>query len=531
MKKKIVKILLTVLILTILILGILCRIDHIRMKNNEPVIFSTWGKKYEAALKESKGTNTVLTLHDKITQDTAWCGTFQLIWNDLKNEIAQQDIIFTPQLQVVENLNKGTFTTDDISEDSYYKVYGRPSTQLKEEIEKEIKRKFNETSNILEEFDWNTASPNDYFLYAMLKKEFEFEKKFSELPDGKFAEYNNVEYFGIEEDTDKSVKKQVEVLYYNSSADFAIKLKTKQNDEVIIARGTKENSFYDIYQGILARNEEYEGNTNLNLLDIVKIPNIQFKVKEEFEELENKPFKFSNNTNYFIEKAFQTIEFELDRSGGRIKSEAGINAAELSEAPITEEIREFLVDDSFTIFLQEEGKSLPYFAAKIDDISKFQTSNTKIEKNEETQKSDKVVAMYKAIIEDLLENHNAIYPTDTYISLDVGSLKAPEANNEYTVLTEEEQNELLEYCKKYHKEVKSLSMEGLKQEGLVQDDNGFISIDGALLRVLEIEKLTEDNAVILFQSFHTGLGAVMPKYELKYKNGQWKVTVKEMAIS
>ena len=205
-----------------------------------------------------------------------------------------------------------------------------------------------------------------------------------------------------------------------------------------------------------------------------------------------------------------------------------MNVAEMSEAPLGNEIREFLVDDSFTIFLQEEGKSLPYFAARIDDISKFQTNNTKIQKNE---KSDKIVTMYKTIIDHLVENHQAIYSTDKYISLDVESLKAPGTNNEYISLTDEQQNELLEYCKKYHEEVKSLSMEELKAQGFNKGDETFIELEGALLTVLEIEKLTENKAVIWFESFHTGLGAVMVKYELNYNNEEWKVTVKGMAIS
>ena len=533
MKKKVIKILVGILILAILILGVLCIIDHIRMSNNEPVIFSTWGKKYTVPLKESEGTNVVLTLHEEITQDTAWCGTFQLIWNDLKNDLAKQDIVFTPQLEVVKNLNKGTFTTKDISEDSYYKVYGTPTIELKEQIEKEIKEKFNEESDILDEFEWKNSNQNDYFLYSMLKKEFEFEKQFTELDNGTFGKYDNVEYFGIDENTDKTVGEQVKVLYYNSSENFAIKLITKQNDEVIIVKGAKENNFYDIYKNIITEKEKYKGNTSFGEKDILKIPNIQFKVKEEFEEIEKKVFKFSNNNEYYIEKAIQTIEFELDKSGGKIKSEAGMIANESSAILLSDEIREFLVDDSFTIFLQEQGKSLPYFAAKIDDISKFQTNNTKLEKNAEAEKSDKIVEMYKTIIDDLVQNQNAIYTSDKYISLDVESLKAPALENtgEYLSLTEAEQNKLLEYCKKYNKEVKNLSIEELKSQGFNKGDNTFIELEGALLKVIEIEQLTENKAIITFQSFHSGLGAVMPKYELRYKNGKWDITTREMAVS
>ena len=79
---------------------------------------------------------TTLTLEDEIQDNTIWCGTFQLIWNDLKNDLAKQDIIFTPQLKVVDNLNKETFTTNDLSDKYFYKKVGTPSLKLKEEIEK-----------------------------------------------------------------------------------------------------------------------------------------------------------------------------------------------------------------------------------------------------------------------------------------------------------------------------------------------------------------------------------------------------------
>jgi hypothetical protein len=36
------------------------------------------------------------------------------------------------------------------------------------------------------------------------------------------------------------------------------------------------------------------------------------------------------------------------------------------------EKRYFLVDDTFVIFLKEKGKSTPYFALRVNDITKFQ---------------------------------------------------------------------------------------------------------------------------------------------------------------
>ena len=314
----------------------------------------------------------VTSLEDKLTQNTAWCGTFNLIWNDLKNDLAKQDIVFEPQLQVIENLNKETFTTDDISEQYYYKKVGFPSLELKQEIEKAIKDKFNETSDILNDFDWTGRDPEDYFLYAMLKKEFKFEKAFEELENGKFGNYDNVKYFGIKEEESDELREQVKVLYYNSKNDFAIKLETKQEDEVILCKNPQGKTFNEIYNNILKQKEEYKGSRSIQEGELVKIPNIKLNEKNEFTEIQNRTFYFSNGLPYSIEKAIQTVEFELDREGGKIKSEAGMMVNYESAMVLPDEIREFFVDDTFAIFLIEENKEAPYFAGKIEDITKFQ---------------------------------------------------------------------------------------------------------------------------------------------------------------
>lgn len=369
--KKSTKIILAVLIIIAIIIGTMFLIDLNRMKHNKPVIFSTWGRKYVPPAKVNTKLSVVTSLEDEIKSNTAWCGTFNLIWNDLKNDLAKKDIIFNPQPTVVDNLNKGTFNTSCLSEDSYYKVYGNPTPALKKQIEKAIKDKFNETSDILNDFSWEEGESDNYFLYVMLKKQFKFPKVFTKLENGDFGKYKNVKYFGINSSTDKAVRNQVEVLYYNSSSDFAIKLKTKQNDEVIISRGNTENNFGDVFKSITEKSSKYNGSTSFNETDKLKIPNIKFNLKEEITEVENKPFTFSNGKEYCIEKALQTIQFELDEKGGKIKSEAGISLKEAAIKP-TEKPRDFLVDDTFTIFLKEEGRDLPYFAAQILDISQVQ---------------------------------------------------------------------------------------------------------------------------------------------------------------
>ena len=65
----------------------------------------------------------------------------------------------------------------------------------------------------------------------------------------------------------------------------------------------------------------------------------------------------------------------LDEKGGEIKSEAAIDmiaGTSVGSKPKEDEPRYFYVDDTFAIFLREKGKTKPYFAGRIDDITKFQ---------------------------------------------------------------------------------------------------------------------------------------------------------------
>ena len=68
---------------------------------------------------------------------------------------------------------------------------------------------------------------------------------------------------------------------------------------------------------------------------------------------------------------FFSERLKFFKKGGKIKSKAGMMNKVLGILKKTEK-REFNVDNPFSIFLIENGKEKPYFAAKIGDITKFQ---------------------------------------------------------------------------------------------------------------------------------------------------------------
>ncbi len=337
---------------------------------NTPTTIELSGNIDKQVSNANSNIRIVTSLEDVIEENSAWCGTFNLIWNDLRDIYAKQDIDFGIPSDIVSHLNAGTFTVDDLSENSYYKTHGIPTTELKAEIKKAIKDKFDEESDILDEFDWS-GNPKHRILYCMLKKEFEFSKAFTKLDKESFGNNQTATYFGINHTTKDVVDNQVKVLYYNSEDDFAVKILTKQNDEVILAVGRNENNFLDIYNTITAETQNYIGKKYFTKVDELKVPYVKFDLKENITEVENKPFLFADGTEWSIYKALQTIQFELDEKGGKLKSEAGFGM--MATAMINEDDpRYFYVDQAFTIFLVEEGEELPYFAAKISDIENIQ---------------------------------------------------------------------------------------------------------------------------------------------------------------
>lgn len=335
----------------------------------------------------------VPTLLDNIDSNSAWCATFQLVWNDMQNKVVKQDIKFNPQLDIVKNLNEQSFKEEDISSSYYYKTYGLMTKELKAKIEKGIKDKFNQESDILDKFNWDDVPQSDdgyseeykqYFFYTMLYKEFNFEKEFSDLKTDIFTgnneEYKNIEYFGIDKDSSELLYKQVDVLYYKTDKNYAVSLKTKEGDNVVLCMGDEGTSYEEVWENINKAKNSYRGKKKFTEDDTLKVPNIEFDVLREFKEIENesgndssKIFYDSEGNECYISKALQSIKFSLDKSGGKIKSEAGIAMQDaMSAMPEEKEYRHFNFDKSFTMFLVEDGKSLPYFATTIDNITLYQ---------------------------------------------------------------------------------------------------------------------------------------------------------------
>lgn len=380
MKKNILKIILVVFLLfaILFVLGV-----YLKNKKRQKI-----GKGKEKEIEMLKKDNKqkdkkvnskismVATMNDKIEDNAVWAGTTNLVWNDMLDQFNNGKAAkVTPESKIANNLNKKGFTKEMIPENYYYTKMGKMKEGLKEEIEKGIKEKFNEESDLLKHINWE---PNEdkYLFYSMIFREFKFKKEFKKQENGKFKQYNNVKYFGTYSKNSKDeekIKEQIDILYYNNDEDFAVSINTKDGDKLIINKKTNGENFKEIYENILNNKKEYEengGSIKLEKEDEFKMPNIEFFTLNEYSELKNNIVEFEEKDSFKIEKVIQGIEFSLNEKGGKVKSESAIIGVVMG-AIENEKPKKLYIDDTFAIFIQRDD-NMPYFALKADDISLLQ---------------------------------------------------------------------------------------------------------------------------------------------------------------
>jgi len=181
-----------------------------------------------------------------------YCSTFQLAWNEFKDEVVKEDIKMTDEPSMVKILNKGLSTKADLSEKDYVAMAGFGKENIVEKINKELTKKFKNEATPVE-----VIPPDGLMIYSFLYKNLEFKKEFESIiepfPFHSDGQIYKVKAFGINDcvnpecfDSHKKYVKQVDVLYYPGneiydmkpeSIQFVIRLNTKDpKDEIILAK-------------------------------------------------------------------------------------------------------------------------------------------------------------------------------------------------------------------------------------------------------------------------------------------------------
>ncbi len=408
-----------------------------------------------AQVEETIETSSNSNIEFASETDDVWTPTLQLCWNELIDYVGGEKITYlngNPPL--ADELNKQKFFKNDLNDKDYYTSVGQATIAHKNKIAEVIAEKFNESSDILDDFEWDEGpETNKWFIYSILKKDFPFVAEYNILEPDVFNRDETVKYkyFGYSPDeNDDDVynpgkylnKEKMSELFYANDDDFALKIKDKDNkEEMILYLTSSEASFDEIYNEILRKAEKkgfYQNQREQKEIknrreelknELKKIENTNHELEKMFIEQElssgDYEFEFKNyykipylhidekfdlseelggiiNGDKTIVKVLQTIQFDLDNVGARLKSEAGIYANK-AIMMMSREIKinnYYYFDRPFVIFLKEADKDKPYFAARIKDGKYLVKSedNNETERKEDTSakpmSKDEIMALF-----------------------------------------------------------------------------------------------------------------------------------------
>ena len=289
---------------------------------------------------------------DENTINNLWVGTLDLAWKELEDKIGLNKIELEGEMpQIANDLNESTFSKEMLNPNDY-----------KINVERTV--------------------TNGYKIDATLNKELNFLESFDNFNDYKWTFGNSdeaIKYFGINNASPEKMNKNVEILFYNKlnngsllSNDMAIKLKTKEGDEIILYRTDDKKSFDEYYEDIKVKTENYKGRTEFSEDDELRVPYVKVNGMINYNQLYDK--KIKNSKGLYIYDVIQNVNFYLNERGCNLSSKAAMVTEYMG---IGEDTKYCYFQDTFIIFMKEANSDQPYFALKVDN-------NDILEKIEET---------------------------------------------------------------------------------------------------------------------------------------------------
>ena len=324
---KVAKILIMIICVSAILTGVVYAAKHI-IKNVNKNSNITMKPTYESTLDE----NTINNL---------WVGTLDLAWKDLEEKIGKEKIELKESVDIADKLNASKFSKDMLDSNDYQINVERTMT-------------------------------NGYKIDATLNKKLNFLEIFDNFSNDYNFTFGNseelIKYFGINNASSENMNKNVEVLFYNRTGnrpqdnDFAVKLKTKEGDEIILYRTNDNKTFEEYYNDIKDKTNAYTGKREFLKNDELFVPYVRVNGMISYNELYDK--EIENTNGLYIYDVIQNVNFSLNEKGCNLSSKATMVTEYLG---ISDETRYCYFKDKFVIFMKEANSNNPYFALKVDN--------------------------------------------------------------------------------------------------------------------------------------------------------------------
>jgi hypothetical protein len=300
-----------------------------------------------------------------------WCGTFQLVWNEICTLIGE-DLHFTADPPMVAAMNRKAFTRGDLDEASYVAVAGFIRDGIKERIPRALEERFHGAARPSALPPWDrTPRPQDIVGYAYLFKLLEFPNRFERLDDPLDFAGARVAAFGLGpyKSAQSRMLPQVRIHDYAGPDDFVIELETKATkDSLVLAKVAPAATLAETAAAALARLRPEPPTAAPG--DLLAVPLVNFDVTRAYSELYSPsggpPLRVVAANpqvakDLEVLSAVQNIRFQMDEEGVRLKSDShmSIGCMARTAAPVAHLL---IFDKPFLILMKRQGAAAPYFA-------------------------------------------------------------------------------------------------------------------------------------------------------------------------
>lgn len=306
--------------------------------------------------------HTIMAVHTNVTLDNennfVYCAVFQLAWDYAKKTLIGEDIRFGDATadRLAQTLNASEIKEDLLSPDSF--KFSLHSLAPDEKIPSEVRKYI--APDILSQIKRGDAG--DFIVQTSIRKNISFMTPFTDLGrEPLLFQHESVKSFGCSEVTDKSVLDQVKICYYKNDNDFIIKLVTKGEDEIYLAKIKPRATLEETISFVDANSSTCVA---LGNADEVVIPSINFKLSKVLYELMDIYMINPGFTAYRIAYAGQDVDYTLNENGSKLDANAvlyiavdGVDDFGDSTEP---QYKEFIFDRPFLLYAKEKDAHRPY---------------------------------------------------------------------------------------------------------------------------------------------------------------------------
>jgi hypothetical protein len=301
-------------------------------------------------------------------QNVVWCATFQLAWNKLCRR-AGGSVRLATSSPLVDLLNTQDIGPDDVDNASYVAAAGALEEGIYDKIDTELKRTFGGDAAPQLARSEKLIRPQDVFAYAYLFKDLRFAKPFEVLSRPLIFGGEGVRCFGIEagKAVPAALLDQVRIFEYDrESGQTIIELvSTSKDDQLVLAMITPKDTLAETITAVLAQITQREGLPAYES-DVLKVPKFNFDLTRSYDELIGQAIVSTNvamPSDGVIVEALQTIRFQLDEKGARLRSESEVSIG-CGEKGTP---RQLVFNQPFLLMMKLRDADDPYFAMWVDN--------------------------------------------------------------------------------------------------------------------------------------------------------------------